>query len=147
MAQLKQINSCFTGAAQLTVCVPLSDGIIWSCLQVEPYSGVLFWSCSEQNTINVTRLNGSQVGVVVGGPDGADRPRHLALMPEHGLMAWTNLRSPARIELCRLDGSRRRALVSDLERPPSALTADPDTQLVYWADLQKIWVTDLNGSA
>ncbi|KAF0298635.1 Low-density lipoprotein receptor-related protein 6 [Amphibalanus amphitrite] len=116
-------------------------------IQVEPYSGVLFWSCAEQNTINVTRLNGSQVGVVVGGPDSADRPRHLALMAEHGLMVWANQGPPARIELCRLDGSRRRPLVADLERPPSALTADPDTQLVYWADLQKVWVTDLNGSA
>ncbi|XP_043220923.1 low-density lipoprotein receptor-related protein 5-like [Amphibalanus amphitrite] len=116
-------------------------------IQVEPYSGVLFWSCAEQNTINVTRLNGSQVGVVVGGPDSADRPRHLALMAEHGLMVWANQGPPARIELCRLDGSQRRPLVADLERPPSALTADPDTQLVYWADLQKVWVTDLNGSA
>ena len=97
--------------------------------------------------MNVTRLNGSQVGVILGGPESTDRPRHLALMAEHGLMAWTNLGPPARIEICRLDGSQRKTLVTDLERPPSALAADPETKIVYWADLQKVWVTDLEGNA
>ena len=45
----------------------MADGACPCVGQVEPYSGVLFWSCAEHNTINVTRLNGSQVGVVVGG--------------------------------------------------------------------------------
>ena len=112
---------------------------------MEPYSGVLFWSCADQNTINVTRFNGSQVGVVVGGPDSGDKPRLLALMPEHGLMVWTSLGPPATIELSRLDGSQRRHLVDRLDKPPSGLAADPETKLVYWAEPQKIWVTDLEG--
>ena len=114
---------------------------------MEPYSGVLFWSCAEMNVINVTRFNGSQVGLIVGGPESSDKPRHLSLMPEHGLMVWTNLGPPPSVELCRLDGSERRQLVGRLEKPPSGLTADSETRMVYWADPQRIWVTDLEGNA
>ena len=51
---------------------------------MEPYSGLLFWSCQVENVINVTRLNGSRVGVVAGGAGTADKPRNIALMPEIG---------------------------------------------------------------
>ncbi|XP_037071386.1 low-density lipoprotein receptor-related protein 6-like [Pollicipes pollicipes] len=114
-------------------------------IQVEPYSGVLFWSCTEQNAINVTRLNGSHVGLVAGGPGSSDKPRNIALLAEIGLMVWTNVASPARIELSRLDGSQRRILVDRQIAFPSGLAADFHSKRVFWADRQKIWSSDLHG--
>lgn len=55
-------------------------------LAVDPYSGLLYWSCALGDTINVTRLsNGSALGGVVRGAPG-EKPRNIALHPEKGLV-------------------------------------------------------------
>ena len=49
---------------------------------IEPYSRLLFWTDSTTNVINVTRLDGQPVGVVISGEN--ERPRALTLIPEKG---------------------------------------------------------------
>lgn len=118
-------------------------------LAVEPYSRVLFWSCSRFNAINATRIdNQLAVGILVGGPSTIDKPRNLAVHPLKGLLFFTNLVSPARIERCRLDGSGRTKVIdSDIDQP-SALTIDIEEDMIFWADtsLKVIEVALLDGS-
>lgn len=46
-------------------------------LELDPYSRVIYWSCSRSNSINITRLDGKNVGALVA--DSQARPRTLAL--------------------------------------------------------------------
>lgn len=48
----------------------------------DPFNHVLFWSCSQHNTINVTTYKGKTIGTVIGDDD--DRPRLLALHASKG---------------------------------------------------------------
>jgi low density lipoprotein receptor-related protein 5/6 len=51
-------------------------------MAIEPFSGLLFWTCSVNNSINVTRLNGSSVGLVVRVEN--EKPRHIAIHARRG---------------------------------------------------------------
>jgi low density lipoprotein receptor-related protein 5/6 len=51
-------------------------------LAIEPFSGLMFWTCSMNNSINVTRLNGSSVGIVVRVEN--EKPRHIAIHARRG---------------------------------------------------------------
>ena len=53
-------------------------------LDIDPYTGLLYWSDQNQNVINVTRLDGTPVGIVVRSQH--ERPRSLVLAPKHGLV-------------------------------------------------------------
>ena len=118
-------------------------------LAVEPYSRVLFWSCSRFNAINATRIdNQLAVGILVGGPSTSDKPRNLAVHPVKGWLFFTNLVSPARIERCRLDGSDRVKIIDTDIDQPSALTIDTEEEMIFWADtsLKVIEVAALDGT-
>lgn len=51
-------------------------------LSVDVYSRALFWTCEATNTINVQRLNGEAMGVVLRGD--RDRPRAIVVNAERG---------------------------------------------------------------
>lgn len=51
-------------------------------IAVDPYSRVLYWTCSKKNTINITGLDGSPVGVIVEGKNSV--PRYIVLNPLGG---------------------------------------------------------------
>lgn len=54
-------------------------------LSIDVYSRTLFWTCEATNTINVHRLNGDAMGVVLRG--GRDKPRALVVNAERGCEA------------------------------------------------------------
>lgn len=118
-------------------------------LAVEPYSRVLFWSCSRFNTINATRIdNHLPVGLIVGGSSSSDKPRNLVIHSLKGWLFFTNMVTPPRIERCRLDGSERVKIIDTEIDQPSALTIDVEDDTIYWADtsLKVIEVANLDGS-
>ena len=51
-------------------------------IAIDPFTQQLYWSDIIQNTINVTRVDGSSIGVVVSGTD--QKPRVIALAPNKG---------------------------------------------------------------
>lgn len=51
-------------------------------IAVDPYSRVLYWTCAKKNTINITGLDGTPVGVIVEGDNIV--PRYIALNPLAG---------------------------------------------------------------
>ncbi|KAJ9592050.1 hypothetical protein L9F63_001429, partial [Diploptera punctata] len=132
-------NGTHTGPAF----VPPSNAYFPYDIAVDPYGRQLFWTCANTNSINVTRLdNGSSVGVVIK-VDG-EKPRNIALYPEKGLMFWTDVGSVPRILRAKMDGKSRMVIVSDLGNL-AALAVDRTSDLLFWAHLQKIESSDING--
>lgn len=61
-------------------------------LSIDIYSRYIYWTCEATNVINVTRLDGRPMGVVLKGDQ--DRPRAIVVNPEKGYVAeravWGN---------------------------------------------------------
>lgn len=51
-------------------------------LSIDIYSRYIYWTCEATNVINVTRLDGRSIGVVLKGEQ--DRPRAIVVNPEKG---------------------------------------------------------------
>ncbi|XP_071498009.1 low-density lipoprotein receptor-related protein 6-like [Diadema antillarum] len=115
-------------------------------MAIDPYSRLLFWTCANQSTINVTRLDGTKVGVVIS--DRLQKPRLLALMPEKGLMFWTNHRDAPKIERAALDGTDNMVIVSKGLGRLQALTGDHRSERIFWVSQElegKIISTTITG--
>lgn len=54
-------------------------------LSIDIYSRYIYWTCEATNVINVTRLDGRSIGVVLKGEQ--DRPRAIVVNPEKGYVA------------------------------------------------------------
>ncbi|NP_001401184.1 low-density lipoprotein receptor-related protein 6 isoform j [Homo sapiens] len=116
-------------------------------LSIDIYSRYIYWTCEATNVINVTRLDGRSVGVVLKGEQ--DRPRAVVVNPEKGYMYFTNLqeRSP-KIERAALDGTEREVLFFSGLSKPIALALDSRLGKLFWADsdLRRIESSDLSGA-
>ncbi|XP_055136598.1 low-density lipoprotein receptor-related protein 6 isoform X8 [Symphalangus syndactylus] len=116
-------------------------------LSIDIYSRYIYWTCEATNVINVTRLDGRSVGVVLKGEQ--DRPRAIVVNPEKGYMYFTNLqeRSP-KIERAALDGTEREVLFFSGLSKPIALALDSRLGKLFWADsdLRRIESSDLSGA-
>uniref|UniRef100_A0A8C4XW01 LDL receptor related protein 6 n=1 Tax=Gopherus evgoodei TaxID=1825980 RepID=A0A8C4XW01_9SAUR len=78
-------------------------------LSIDIYSRYIYWTCEATNVINVTRLDGRPIGVVLKGED--DRPRAIVVNPEKGYMYFTNLhRKVTQNREAALDGTEREIL-------------------------------------
>ena len=58
-------------------------------IAIDPYSRTLYWSDTRKDVINVTRLDGRGVGVVVDGP--GQKPYYIALAPTKGYSIFNSL--------------------------------------------------------
>ncbi|KAM9203467.1 low-density lipoprotein receptor-related protein 6 isoform 5-T5 [Mergus octosetaceus] len=116
-------------------------------LSIDIYSRYIYWTCEATNVINVTRLDGRSMGVVLKGDQ--DRPRAIVVNPEKGYMYFTNLqeRSP-KIERAALDGTEREVLFFSGLSKPIALAIDSQLGKLFWADsdLRRIESSDLSGA-
>ncbi|KAM5263343.1 low-density lipoprotein receptor-related protein 6 isoform 5-T5 [Ctenodactylus gundi] len=116
-------------------------------LSIDIYSRYIYWTCEATNVINVTRLDGRSIGVVLKGDQ--DRPRAIVVNPEKGYMYFTNLqeRSP-KIERAALDGTEREVLFFSGLSKPIALALDSRLGKLFWADsdLRRIESSDLSGA-
>ncbi|XP_011500691.1 PREDICTED: low-density lipoprotein receptor-related protein 6 isoform X2 [Ceratosolen solmsi marchali] len=113
-------------------------------LALDPLGRLLFWSCSMNDAINVTRLDSdSTIGVVVKGE--GEKPRNIALHPERRLLFWTDIGEKMRVMQSLMDGKERVVIASDLESPTS-LAVDTSANLVYWAHGRQIEFAELDGA-
>ncbi|PIK48062.1 putative low-density lipoprotein receptor-related protein 6 [Apostichopus japonicus] len=115
-------------------------------IALDPYGHRLFWTDAVTNVINVTRLDGTPIGVVVEGPQ--RRPRLLTLIAEKGFMFWYNSITQPSIERTSLDGDKSFGIVTSGLGDVKALTADPASGRIYWFDsyLSRIESVDATGS-
>ncbi|KAG5261796.1 hypothetical protein AALO_G00288490 [Alosa alosa] len=63
-----------------------------------------------------------------------EQPRSLALLPQRGLMFWSEIGSEPQIERSGMDGSDRRLVVSESLSWPVSVTIDLLEERVYWTD-------------
>ena len=113
-------------------------------LALDPLGRLLFWSCSANDAINVTRLDSdSSLGVVVKGE--GEKPRNIALHPEKRLLFWTDVGEKMRVMQSLMDGEERIVIASDLESPTS-LAVDTSANLVYWSHGRQIEFAEINGN-
>lgn len=59
-------------------------------LSIDIYSRYIYWTCEATNVINVTRLDGRSIGVVLKGEQ--DRPRAIVVNPEKGYVTNVTFR-------------------------------------------------------
>ncbi|XP_034025502.1 very low-density lipoprotein receptor [Thalassophryne amazonica] len=76
-----------------------------------------------------------------------DQPRSLALLPQKGLMFWTEIGNEVKIERAGMDGSERTAIVNSSLGWPGGVAVDILDDRVYWTDerLQAIGSATLDG--
>ncbi|XP_035021786.1 low-density lipoprotein receptor-related protein 2 isoform X2 [Hippoglossus stenolepis] len=63
-----------------------------------------------------------------------DQPRSLALLPQKGLMFWTEIGTVVKIERAGMDGSERVAVVNSSLGWPGGVAVDTSSDRVYWTD-------------
>ncbi|KAK6472816.1 low-density lipoprotein receptor-related protein 5-like [Huso huso] len=116
-------------------------------LSIDIFSRTVYWTCEATNTINVNRLEGKGIGVVLRGEH--DRPRALVMNAERGYMYFTNMQErSAKIERASLDGTEREVLFTTGLIRPVALAIDNNLGKLFWvdADLKRIESSDLSGA-
>ncbi|XP_057176293.1 very low-density lipoprotein receptor isoform X3 [Triplophysa rosa] len=125
-------------------------GIHAESLAVDWVARNLYWADSVNGQINAVGLDGNGTRttdrVVILDRD-LGQIRSLALMPQKGLMFWSETGDEAQIECAGMDGSERRVLVSRSLRWPVSLTVDSLHNRIYWTDekLKCIGSADLDG--
>ncbi|KAM6074172.1 low-density lipoprotein receptor-related protein 5 isoform 4-T4 [Chlamydotis macqueenii] len=116
-------------------------------LSIDIYSHTLYWTCEATNSINVHRLNGESIGMVLRGDH--DKPRAIVVNAERGYMYFTNMQDRApKIERAALDGTEREVLFTTGLIRPVALVIDNKLGKLFWvdADLKRIESCDLSGA-
>ncbi|NXC19759.1 LRP5 protein, partial [Corythaeola cristata] len=116
-------------------------------LSIDIYSHTLYWTCEATNSVNVHRLNGKSIGMVLRGDH--DKPRAIVVNAERGYMYFTNMQERApKIERAALDGTEREVLFTTGLIRPVALVVDNKLGKLFWvdADLKRIESCDLSGA-
>ncbi|KAG5273414.1 hypothetical protein AALO_G00151070 [Alosa alosa] len=116
-------------------------------LSLDPYSRTVYWTCETTNTINIQRMDGSSVGMVL--RDDVDKPRAIVVNAEKGYMYFTTVQDrSAKIEGASLDGTERESLFTTSLIRPVALALDNKLGKLFWvdADLKRIESSDLSGA-
>uniref|UniRef100_A0A673WKS7 Low density lipoprotein receptor-related protein 5 n=1 Tax=Salmo trutta TaxID=8032 RepID=A0A673WKS7_SALTR len=116
-------------------------------LSLDTYSRTVYWTCEATNTINLQRLDGDAVGVVL--RDEHDKPRAIVVNAEKGYMYFTTMQDrSAKIEGASLDGTERESLFTTGLIRPVALALDNKLGKLFWvdADLKRIESSDLTGA-
>ncbi|XDV53810.1 hypothetical protein PO909_022227, partial [Leuciscus waleckii] len=97
----------------------------------------LYWVDGVAGQILAVRLTSSIVKpqnyIVILDKD-LERPRSLALLPQKGIMFWSEIGGPAQIERSSMDGSDRRVVISRGLNWPVSVTVDVLTDRIYWTD-------------
>lgn len=130
----------------------LTKGLKADCIAVDWVGRNMYWIDSVGNQINAMSLlsGGSEAleNVVILDED-VEQPRSLALLPQRGLMFWSETGSEAKIKRAGMDGSNQKVLVNSKLRWPIGLTVDPLQDRIYWTDekLKCIGSATLNDSS
>ncbi|MCJ8746583.1 hypothetical protein PDJAM_G00143440 [Pangasius djambal] len=112
----------------------LIQGVRTECVAVDWVGRNLYWTDRAEGQINAVRLDSFRAEPVVIVDDDVDELRSLALLPQKGLMFWSETGDEAQIERAGMDGSNRRVLVRRSLRWPVGLAVDLLQNRLYWTD-------------
>ncbi|XP_059404756.1 low-density lipoprotein receptor-related protein 2-like isoform X1 [Carassius carassius] len=125
-------------------------GINADSLAVDWVARNLYWADSVKSQINALGLDRDATRttdiVMILGED-LGQLRSIALLPQKGILFWSETGDDAQIERAGMDGSDRRVLVSHSLRWPVSLTVDSLHHRIYWTDekLKCIGSADIDG--
>ncbi|KAM9734824.1 uncharacterized protein ACNS7B_014278 [Menidia menidia] len=115
----------------------LMKGIKSDSIAVDWVGKNLYWVDGMVGQILAVKLGNAMTRsedctVVLG--ENLEQPSSLVLLPDRGLMLWSEMGSTPQIEQSGMDGSKRRVVVSSDLRWPVSLAYDRLDNRVYWAD-------------
>ncbi|KAI7789745.1 putative low-density lipoprotein receptor-related protein 2 [Triplophysa rosa] len=97
----------------------------------------LYWVDGAAGQILAVRLGSSIVApqnyIVILDED-LEQPRSLVLLPQKGMMFWSEIGGRAQIERSSMDGSERKVVISHGLSWPVSITVDILTDRLYWTD-------------
>ncbi|XP_078048816.1 putative vitellogenin receptor yl [Augochlora pura] len=101
-------------------------------IAVDWVTGNLYFTDSHRMHIGACNSNGTYCTVVIEGT--SDKPRGLALLPQSGMMYWTEWSINSRILMASMDGTNRSVLISENLACPNSLAIDDVNGRLYWMD-------------
>ncbi|KAL7839110.1 hypothetical protein SRHO_G00257680 [Serrasalmus rhombeus] len=112
----------------------LLKGVRAGSVAVDWVGRSLYWMDRVDGQINAVGLEGSEPVVIM--YKDVEELRALALLPQKGLMFWSETGDEAQIGRAGMDGSDRQVLVQDSVRWPVGLAVDSLKERLYWTDEQ-----------
>ncbi|CAK6950498.1 Hypothetical predicted protein [Scomber scombrus] len=115
----------------------LIQGVRADSVAVDWLGRNLYWIDGVNSQIVATRLATASKNLLDHSiilDEDLDQPRSLALVPENGLMFWTEIGNVVKIERAGMDGSERRAVVNSSLGWPGGVAVDIISERVYWTD-------------
>ncbi|XP_036454149.1 LOW QUALITY PROTEIN: low-density lipoprotein receptor-related protein 2 [Colossoma macropomum] len=112
----------------------LVGGVRAGSVAVDWVGRSLYWTDRVDGQINAVGLEGSEPVVIM--EKDVEELQALALLPQKGLMFWSETGDEAQIGRAGMDGSDRRVLVQDSVRWPVGLAVDSLKERLYWTDEQ-----------
>ncbi|XP_047660953.1 low-density lipoprotein receptor-related protein 2 isoform X8 [Tachysurus fulvidraco] len=119
-------------------------------IAVDWVAGNLYWVDGAAGQILAVRISDrvvkrQEVTVIL--DEDLEQPRSLVLLPQKGIMLWSEIGKESRIEQAGMDGSERNVLLSHGLSWPVALAVDIVTDRIYWVDekLKCIGSATMNG--
>ncbi|XP_054466107.1 low-density lipoprotein receptor-related protein 2 [Anoplopoma fimbria] len=125
----------------------LIKGVRADSIAVDWLGRNLYWIDGVNSQIVAIRLATGTVDHSIILDEDLDQPRSLALLPQKGLMFWTEIGNAVKIERAGMDGSERRAVVNSSLGWPGGVAVDTISERVYWTDerLRAIGSATLDG--
>nr|XP_055065094.1 low-density lipoprotein receptor-related protein 2 isoform X1 [Misgurnus anguillicaudatus] len=97
----------------------------------------IYWVDGVAGQILAVRMSGSIVkpqNYIVVLDEDLEQPRSLVLLPQKGMMFWSEIGGEAQIERASMDGSDRKVVISNGLSWPVSVTVDTLTDRLYWTD-------------
>ena len=105
-------------------------------LAVDWIHDLLFWTDSGTRRVEVATFDGLLRTVIAA--NDLDKPRAICVHPGKAMVFWTDWGNNAKIERAYMDGSERRAIISEAIFWPNGLTVDYTAERIYWADAKHV---------
>ena len=106
---------------------------------IDPFTQLMYWTCEQTNSINVTRLVGLELNALgplfIGG--GSSLPRFLAINPKKQLLFVSmsgESAGEARIDMIHLRSGEQVQLVNTSLVDITSIAVDEDSDTIYWTD-------------
>ncbi|CAH0560791.1 unnamed protein product [Brassicogethes aeneus] len=139
---IKRLEASGNSANDITMVVSGNEGVVPFDLAVDTIGRLLFWTCSAENIINITRLDNTiSFGHLESKED--EKPRLIAIHVTKRLLFYTDIGATPQLVRTRLDGSHKLTIAK--ANDIVAIAVDVENELIVWARSQTIYMANIEG--